>query len=81
MTVEVEVCDTCLIAGFDEGYRVADTADIMRSIGDNVAVHRCDEIETDGKYKCGCGCQVPSSDYTFLKFLKNDSLRSDMDSI
>ena len=55
------LCDSCLDAGDDEfGLNTDlfyDELDIvLREFGGELADHLCDELETDGEIRCGCGC-------------------------
>ena len=59
------VCESCLDAAdetefsgatafmLDEDEKIL----IMREFGNEVADHLCDEIESDGDIRCGCGCK------------------------
>ena len=53
------LCDSCLNAADDESiYPLEDDeyATVLREFGGEIADHLCDEIETDGEIRCGCGC-------------------------
>lgn len=52
------ICDGCLTAGEDEGANTIEEAEmLMKLLGADLADHLCDQVETDGEIRCGCGCQ------------------------
>jgi hypothetical protein len=55
--IKYTLCDSCDTAAYDEGMGNELFMDeIMAELGGEIADHLCDEIETDGEARCGCGC-------------------------
>jgi len=55
-------CDSCMDVGSEEagnwGLNEDDIAEVLSELGGDIADHLCDEIETDGEIRCGCGCHL-----------------------
>lgn len=51
------VCETCLDWALEEGLAAEDECAILcQTLGDEIADHLCEEIETAGATRCGCAC-------------------------
>lgn len=51
------VCETCLDWALEEGLASADECELLcQTLGDEIADHLCEEIETAGLTPCGCAC-------------------------
>ncbi len=52
-----EPCESCLEAVMDEGADEDIAAECLDLMGEDIADHLCDEIETDGEVVCRCPCK------------------------
>ncbi len=50
-------CESCLEAAIEEGAGDDIAAECLALMGEDIADHLCDEIETDGEVICGCPCK------------------------
>lgn len=53
------VCDLCLSAAEEEGAEEDIAAEVMVTLGADVADHLCEEVESDGEIRCACACKRP----------------------
>jgi hypothetical protein len=51
------ICESCMDAALDEGVLEEDVEQVMRSIGDELGDHECDQVESGGEIPCACACQ------------------------
>ena len=50
------ICESCIEAATEEGAGGFEEEALML-MGDDIADHLCDEIETDGEVRCSCPCK------------------------
>jgi hypothetical protein len=54
---KIDVCDDCLDAADDDGVEDDIQDEVMRAMGAEWADHLCDQVESGGEVRCGCGCR------------------------
>ena len=52
-----QVCDSCCDSAYDDGVEADLQSTVMREFGGEMSDHLCDEVESNGDIKCGCGCR------------------------
>ncbi len=50
-------CESCLEAVIEEGAGEDIAEECLDLMGEDIADHLCDEIETEGEVVCGCPCK------------------------
>ncbi len=50
-------CESCIDAAIEEGAGDDIAAECLALMGEDIADHLCDEIETEGEVVCGCPCK------------------------
>ncbi len=51
-------CESCIDAAIEEGAGDDIAAECLALMGEDIADHLCDEIETEGEVVCGCPCKA-----------------------
>ncbi|KKL11465.1 hypothetical protein LCGC14_2545510, partial [marine sediment metagenome] len=50
-------CESCLEAVIDDGADEDIAEECLELMGEDIADHLCDEVETGGEVQCGCPCK------------------------
>lgn len=50
-------CESCLEAVIEEGAGDDIAEECLELMGEDIADHLCDEVETEGEVVCGCPCK------------------------